>query len=205
MYQRTSDLLAEGQVVGWFQGRMEFGPRALGNRSILADPRKENMRDQINAMVKKREGFRPFAPVVLEEYSKEHFAMESTSPFMLNTYDVTSKLHLPAITHVDNSARVQSVNESQNERLYRLISAFNKKTGCPILLNTSFNVRGEPIVESPENAIDCFISTEINYLVLGNYVIGRAENAELMQEYRSVHDKLKRKMLQANFNLYTFI
>lgn len=205
LYQRTSDLLAEGQVVGWFQGRMEFGPRALGNRSILADPRKENMRDQINAMVKKREGFRPFAPVVLEEYSKEHFAMESTSPFMLNTYDVTSKLHLPAITHVDNSARVQSVNESQNERLYRLISAFNKKTGCPILLNTSFNVRGEPIVESPENAIDCFISTEINYLVLGNYVIGRAENAELMQEYRSVHDKLKRKMLQANFNLYTFI
>ena len=184
---------------------MEFGPRALGNRSILADPRNEDMRDRINAMVKKREEFRPFAPVVLEDHMKEHFAMDEESPFMLNTYRVISNINLPAITHVDRSARVQTVRKDQNERLYHLLAEFYSRTGCPILLNTSFNVRGEPIVESPENALDCFFTTEINYLVIDNFVISREQNQDMVKQYQEIHRKLKRKTSASNFNLYTFI
>ena len=203
--EKVAKILEEGAVVGWFQGKMEFGPRALGNRSILADPRNEDMRDRINAMVKKREEFRPFAPVVLEDHMKEHFAMDEESPFMLNTYRVISNINLPAITHVDRSARVQTVRKDQNERLYHLLAEFYSRTGCPILLNTSFNVRGEPIVESPENALDCFFTTEINYLVIDNFVISREQNQDMVKQYQEIHRKLKRKTSASNFNLYTFI
>jgi len=203
--EKVAKILEEGAVVGWFQGKMEFGPRALGNRSILADPRNEDMRDRINAMVKKREEFRPFAPVVLEDHMKEHFAMDEESPFMLNTYRVISNINLPAITHVDRSARVQTVRKDQNERLYHLLAEFYSRTGCPILLNTSFNVRGEPIVESPENALDCFFATEINYLVIDNFVISREQNQDMVKQYQEIHRKLKRKTSASNFNLYTFI
>lgn len=167
------ELLAAGKVIGWFEGRMEFGPRALGARSILADPRDPGMRDRINALVKKREGFRPFAPVVLESKATEHFDLDHASPFMLETCQVKSKLDLPAITHVDNSARVQTVNETVNSRLARLLKAFDERTGCPILLNTSFNMRDEPIVCSPSDAIWCFARTDIDVLFLEDFVIDR--------------------------------
>ena len=167
------ELLAAGKVIGWFEGRMEFGPRALGARSILADPRDSGMRDRINAVVKKREGFRPFAPVVLESKATEHFDLDHASPFMLETCPVKSKLDLPAITHVDNSARVQTVNETVNSRLARLLKAFDERTGCPILLNTSFNMRDEPIVCSPSDAIWCFARTNIDVLFLEDFVIDR--------------------------------
>jgi len=167
------ELLAAGKVIGWFEGRMEFGPRALGARSILADPRDAGMRDHINALVKKREGFRPFAPVVLESKATEHFDLDHASPFMLETCQVKSKLDLPAITHVDNSARVQTVNETVNSRLARLLKAFDERTGCPILLNTSFNMRDEPIVCSPSDAIWCFARTDIDVLFLEDFVIDR--------------------------------
>ena len=167
------ELLAAGKVIGWFEGRMEFGPRALGARSILADPRDSGMRDRINAVVKKREGFRPFAPVVLESKATEHFDLDHASPFMLETCQVKSKLDLPAITHVDNSARVQTVNETVNSRLARLLKAFDERTGCPILLNTSFNMRDEPIVCSPSDAIWCFARTNIDVLFLEDFVIDR--------------------------------
>lgn len=203
--EKTAQLIAEGNVIGWYQGKMEFGPRALGNRSILADPRNKYMRDRINKMVKKREGFRPFAPVILEEKMTQHFSTKESSPFMLNTFDVISALNLPAITHVDNSARVQTVNENQNSRLHSLLVKFDRITGCPILLNTSFNVRGEPIVESPENALDCFFSTDINHLIIHNYIISRKENEDLICRYREIHNQLKKKIVESNHNLYTFI
>lgn len=167
------ELLAAGKVIGWFEGRMEFGPRALGARSILADPRDSGMRDRINALVKKREGFRPFAPVVLESKASEHFDLDHAAPFMLETCQVKSKLDLPAITHVDNSARVQTINETVNSRLARLLKAFDERTGCPILLNTSFNMRDEPIVCSPSDAIWCFARTDIDVLFLEDFVIDR--------------------------------
>lgn len=205
LFDKTADLLAAGNVIGWFQGKMEFGPRALGNRSILADPRGKEIQGRINEMVKKRENFRPFAPAVLEEEMSKHFKSFESSPFMLNTYDVKSPLELPAITHVDNSARVQSVNKNQNHYFYRLITSFYEKTGCPILLNTSFNVRGEPIVENPENALDCFISTDLDYLVIGPFIVSRQENQEIINAYRDVHKHLKRKKGTLPSNLYTFI
>lgn len=177
LFRTTALLLAKGQVIGWFQGRMEFGPRALGNRSILADPRIPDMRDRINAMVKKREGFRPFAPVVLWSQSEHHFDLDHPSPFMLETCNVISSLDLPAITHVDNSARVQTVDPDTNPKFAALLNEFCKITSCPILLNTSFNVRGEPIVCSPEDALKCFIKTDIDCLVMNNYLIKREKNS----------------------------
>ncbi|SDH29275.1 carbamoyltransferase family protein [Chitinophaga filiformis] len=176
LVKRVAELIAEGKVIGWFQGRMEFGPRALGSRSILADPRHPEMRNRINAMVKKREGFRPFAPMVLEEKKGDHFELDHASPFMLETCQVKSPLDLPAITHVDGSARVQTVNREVNPLMASLLDAFDALTGCPILLNTSFNVRGEPIVCTPLDAINCFIKTDIDCLVLGNYLFYREEN-----------------------------
>jgi carbamoyltransferase len=152
---------------------MEFGPRALGARSIIADPRGSEMRHRINAIVKKREAFRPFAPVVLADRAAEHFKIDHESPFMMETCQVISPLHLPAITHVDGSARVQTVTPEQNPRFYRLIEAFAARTNCPILLNTSFNLAGEPIVCTPEDALLCFLRSEIDCVVLEDVVIDR--------------------------------
>ncbi|MDK1288857.1 carbamoyltransferase [Pseudoalteromonas umbrosa] len=171
--------LADGKVIGWFQGRMEFGPRSLGARSILADPRGEEMRDKINALVKKRESFRPFAPAIMEDKVAPHFDLDTDSPFMLETCQVKSSLYLPAITHVDNSARVQTVNPNYENRFYKLLSHFNRITDCPILLNTSFNVRGEPIVCSPLDAIMCFVRAEIDFLVLEDFVLSQEMVPEL--------------------------
>lgn len=164
---------AAGQVIGWFHGRMEFGPRALGARSILADPRREEMRERVNRLVKKREEFRPFAPAVLEERAAEHFRLDRPAPFMLETTQVCSPLALPAITHVDGSARVQTVSRSASPRFWRLLRAFERRTGCPVLLNTSFNLRGEPIVCTPKDAVLCFANSGLDTLVMENYVIPR--------------------------------
>jgi carbamoyltransferase len=170
----TVERLIEGKVIGWSQGRMEFGPRALGARSILADPRRSEMRDRINALVKMREGFRPFAPAVLESECEKHFALNHASPFMLETCDVISPIDLPAITHIDGSARVQTVNSSANPRFTKLLEAFFRRTGCPIILNTSFNLRGEPIVCLPGHAIRCFNRSQIDLLVLEDFIMDRS-------------------------------
>lgn len=172
---RTADYLAQGKVIGWYQGAIEFGPRALGARSILADPRGDDKRDLINASVKKRESFRPFAPAVLKEYTTEHFDMSHESPFMLETCQVASDLPLPAITHVDGSARVQTVDSQHNPLFAELLQAFNERTGCPILLNTSFNLRSEPIVLTPIDALLCFIRSKIDILVMENTILTRAQ------------------------------
>lgn len=202
LVKQVASRLAEGKVIGWFHNRMEFGPRSLGARSILADPQKEDIRDRVNKMVKKREQFRPFAPVVLEDKAAEHFELDHPSPFMLETCQVNSPLQLPAITHVDNSARVQTVNEDTNPRFTKLLREFDKMTGCPILLNTSFNVRGEPIVCTPEDALRCFISTDIDCLILENVVIDRKDNSlELLQWLVS----LQQTKGEIEHDVYTFI
>jgi carbamoyltransferase len=175
----TVDRLLEGKVIGWAQGRMEFGPRALGSRSILADPRVPEMRDRINALVKMREGFRPFAPAVLESAAREHFALDHPSPFMLETCQVISPIPLPSITHVDGSARVQTVSRETNPRFAALLEEFNRRTGCPILLNTSFNMRGEPIVCTALDALLCFVRCQIDVLVIEDFVLERAGLPEL--------------------------
>ncbi|HKH46763.1 MAG TPA: carbamoyltransferase [Thermoanaerobaculia bacterium] len=173
LLEATVDRLAAGKVVGWFQGRMEFGPRALGARSILADPRHEGMRDRINALVKMRESFRPFAPAVLARQAGEHFAIDHASPFMLETCPVSSPFDLPAITHVDRSARLQTVDPESSPRFAALLARFADRTGCPVLLNTSFNMRGEPIVCTPEDALLCFARSGIDALVLEDFIIDR--------------------------------
>jgi carbamoyltransferase len=169
----TAALLADGKVIGWFQGRMEFGPRALGARSILADPRDPSMRDHINALVKKREAFRPFAPSVVAERCAEFFDIEGPSPFMLDTAQVRNGAALPAITHVDGSARVQTVDAEVDPRFHGLLSRFGAITGYPILLNTSFNMRGEPIVCDPSDALASFIRCRLDALVLGDLLLLR--------------------------------
>jgi carbamoyltransferase len=173
LLEATVDRLAAGKVVGWFQGRMEFGPRALGARSILADPRDPRMRDRINALVKMRESFRPFAPAVLASRAREHFAIDHPSPFMLETCQVCSPFDLPAITHVDRSARLQTVDPESSPRFAALLARFADRTGCPVLLNTSFNVRGEPIVCTPEDALLCFVRSGIDALVLEDFLVDR--------------------------------
>jgi len=172
----TVDRLAEGKVLGWFNGRMEFGPRALGARSILADPRRAEMRDRINALVKMRESFRPFAPAVLVEKANQFFDIDHPSPFMLETCQVHSTINLPAITHVDGSARIQTVDAATNPRFYRLLQTFDQRTGCPILLNTSFNMRDEPIVCSPAEALRCFVRSHLDGLIIGDFLIDRSED-----------------------------
>jgi carbamoyltransferase len=169
----SAKLLSEGRIFGWFQGGSEFGPRALGNRSILADPRKPEMKDQLNARVKFRQAFRPFAPIVLAERVNEIFECEADSPFMLIAAQVRPewKDRIPAIVHVDGSARLQTVRREHNERLYRLLQEFDKLTGVPVLLNTSFNIRGQPIVETPQDAVQCFLSTGIDCLALHDMLI----------------------------------
>jgi carbamoyltransferase len=168
-------LLKEGHIIGWFQGAMEIGPRALGNRSILADPTHPGMKDKINAEVKHREAYRPFAPSVPAEHAKDYFDMEVEAPFMLKVCDVFPDKRdcIPAITHVDGSARVQTVRRETNALYHDLMVEFGKLSGVPVVLNTSFNVMGEPIVESPLDAIRCFFSTGLDKLVIGNYVIGK--------------------------------
>lgn len=171
----AAKLLAEGRVLGWFQGRSEFGPRALGNRSILADPRHAQMKDTLNSRVKHRQAFRPFAPVVLVERAHEIFEGEEDSPFMLVAKRVRDawRERIPAIVHVDGTARVQTVTAESNARLHRLLGEFAALTGVPVLINTSFNVKGEPIVETPRDAIECFLSTGIDDLVLHDLLIAK--------------------------------
>jgi len=167
----VSRLIADGGVVGWFQGRMEFGPRALGNRSIVADPRRAEMKDILNARVKHRESFRPFAPAVLEESTAAYFNPSSPGPYMLFTHRVTRPDAIPAVTHVDGTARIQTVARDTNPAFYDLIASFGEITGVPVLLNTSFNVRGQPIVCTPDQAIDTFLTTGLDALVLGPFFL----------------------------------
>lgn len=200
LMDKTASLLTKGKVIGWFQGKMEFGPRALGNRSILGDARNAEMQKKLNLKIKYRESFRPFAPSVLEEESQKFFDMEVPSPYMLlvstikeekkaTLPDNYQKLPLmqrlyiersdiPAITHIDFSARVQTVNKNTNPRYWQLINRFKEKTGYGILVNTSFNVRGEPIVCSPDDAYRCFMRTEMDYLVIGNYFFDKKEQPQ---------------------------
>jgi carbamoyltransferase len=180
--ERTAELIASGQVIGWVQGRSEFGPRALGNRSILADPRPAENKDRINQMVKKREGYRPFAPSVLEENVDEFFeviAEKEQHPFMVFVVNVRAGKRelLGAVTHVDGTARIQTVSRATNEKYWNLIRAFQKITDIPMVLNTSFNNDVEPIVDSVEDAIVCFLTTDIDYLVVGNYLMKKRANA----------------------------
>ncbi len=172
LLKKVAGLLAAQKVVGWFQGRMEFGPRALGNRSILADPRAKDMRDKINSKVKFREPFRPFAPSILSERSREYFDLKCESPYMLFVSPVKRE-GFPAITHVDNSARVQMVKREDNPIFYDLIARFYKDTGCPAVINTSFNVMNEPIVCSPDDAYRCLTKSGMDYLVMGSFLIDR--------------------------------
>lgn len=171
----TAELLSMGKIVGWFQGKMEFGPRALGNRSILADPTFSDMKDKINQCIKFREEFRPFAPSVLEEKASEYFDIDQKSPFMQFVVKVhdEKKQVIPAVTHVDGTARVQTVSRKTNGLYYSLIEEFQKIKGVPVILNTSFNIRGEPIVCSPKDALRCFYSCGLDYLVMGKYLISK--------------------------------
>jgi len=178
----VSQLLNNNNVVGWFQGRMEWGPRALGNRSILANPCNPSALELLNLKVKHREKFRPFAPVVCEDDALTYFDCDSPVPsptdYMLMVYPIFAKWHkeIPSVTHVDGSGRLQTIREEQNPRYYNLIKSFGKHSGVPILINTSFNIRGEPIVCSPEDAYRCMMGTEIDYLVMDNYIIKRSDN-----------------------------
>jgi carbamoyltransferase len=203
--------LADGQAVGWFQGRMEFGPRALGSRSIIADPRSSTMQKQLNLKVKYRESFRPFAPSVLREDLSEWFDLDVDSPYMLLVADVVrekrfamsesqeklfgiDKLNvprseIPAVTHVDYSARIQTVDSVTNPKYHRLIVKFKELTGCPVLVNTSFNVRGEPIVCTPEDAFRCFMGTELDVLAIGNSILRKEDqNQRLAKDYRCAYE-----------------
>lgn len=207
MNQAIADALDEGMVIGWFQGRMEYGPRALGNRSILGDPRKPGMQRRLNVKIKYRESFRPFAPAVLAEDCHRVFALTGDSPYMLfvdqvlgcvRSEDVvppgesdedrirrllqSTHPELPAITHVDGSARIQTVDAERNPRFYSLLRAWKEKTGCPVLVNTSFNIRGEPIVRTPADAWRCFVGTGMDILVLGNHLVRKRDNPGLITE-----------------------
>jgi carbamoyltransferase len=176
--RRTAAAIADGQVVGWFQGRMEWGPRALGNRSILCDPRRADMKALLNAKIKRRESFRPFAPSVLEEAVSEWFEEDDAVPFMMQVFQIREEKRklIPAVTHVDGSGRLQTVSRLTNPRYYRLIENFQAITGIPMVLNTSFN-ENEPVVCRPQEALDCFLRTRMDMLVMGNTVISRSSNA----------------------------
>jgi carbamoyltransferase len=174
--KRAAQDIGNGLIVGWFQGRMEFGPRALGNRSIVADPRRAEMRDILNERIKKREPFRPFAPSILEEHVGDYFEQTHPAPTMLMVYQVRPEKRncIPAVTHVDGSGRLQTVSRKLNQRYYQLISDFAELTGVPIVLNTSFN-ENEPVVCTPREAIDCFLKTRMDALYLGNYAVRRTQ------------------------------
>ena len=174
LFNKVTDKLIDGGVVGWFQGRAEFGPRALGHRSILADPRRNDVKEILNLKIKRRESFRPFAPSILLEYVSEYFELSDNVPFMEKVFVIRSEKRgiIPAVTHVDGTGRLQSVDFKIEPKYYGLISAFNKKTGVPVLVNTSFN-ENEPIVNTPAEALDCFLRTQMDMLVLENCVIER--------------------------------
>jgi len=207
LIEKTVLELCDGKAVGWFQGRMEFGPRALGCRSILGDARLTTMQKNLNLKVKYRESFRPFAPSVIREDLSDWFEMDCDSPYMLFVSDVAinkrrsmtkdektlfginklnvKKSEIPAVTHVDYSARIQTVHKETNSKYYKLLSEFKKKTGCPVLVNTSFNVRGEPIVNTPEDAFNCFMGTELDILAIGNcYLNKESQNKSLKKDYK---------------------
>jgi len=183
LLRETARLIAGQNVVGWFQGRMEWGPRALGNRSILADARNPENRSKVNLKIKFRESFRPFAPAVLLERSSEYFDIDRPSPYMLLTAQVREdKRQIPAVTHVDGSARLQTVARDENELFYDMLLEFERQTGCPVLINTSFNVRGEPIVCTPHDAFKCFMRTEMDFLVMGNAILDKSQMSEEFDE-----------------------
>jgi carbamoyltransferase len=186
LLRETAEALAAGQVVGWFQGRMEWGPRALGNRSILADPRRAEMKDVLNERIKRREPFRPFAPSILEERVGDYFEESYPDPFMVKVYPIrpSRRPEIPAVTHVDGTGRLQTVSREQNPRYWGLIRAFEETTGVPVLLNTSFN-ENEPIVHTPEQALDCFLRTRMDRLVLGDWVVERRDPARAAQGVRT--------------------
>ena len=211
MIEMTAQGLADGKAVGWHQGRMEFGPRALGGRSIIADPRSPSVQKQLNLKVKYRESFRPFAPSVLRDDVSDWFDINTDSPYMLMVADVAKdkwlvesdeqkklfgidrlnipRSHIPAVTHVDYSARIQTVHRETNNRYYELISRFKELTGCPVLVNTSFNVRGEPSVCTPEDAFHCLMGTEIELLVVGNCVMRKEDqDPRLIRDYKNAYD-----------------
>jgi carbamoyltransferase len=175
----TAEAVAAGKVVGWFQGRMEWGPRALGNRSIIGDPRRENMKDILNLKIKRRESFRPFAPSVLAEHVEIWFEESGDVPFMMQVYQIQSakRAAVPAVAHVDGSGRLQSVYRQTNQRYWQLIEDFRQITGVPMVLNTSFN-ENEPVVCRPAEALDCFLRTRMDVLVLGDSFIERIEAAD---------------------------
>jgi len=203
----VTENLLEDKIIGWFQGRMEFGPRALGNRSIIGNPKSEKMQKELNLKIKFRESFRPFAPSILKEDLPDWFDINIDSPYMLFVAEIVKekkikmsenqknlfgldklnikRSEIPAVTHVDYSGRIQTVSRNTNERFYDLILNFKKKTGCPMLINTSFNVRGEPIVCTPTDAFNCFMGTEMDYLVIGNYILNKIEqNKNLLSNYK---------------------
>lgn len=202
--------LLENKVIGWFQGRMEFGPRALGARSILANPLDPQMRDRLNLMVKKREAFRPFAPAVLMSHAQRHFELAQPSPFMLQTCPVRSPLDLMAITHVDGSSRPQTVNHQQAPLFAALLEAFFKATGCPMLVNTSFNMRGEPIVCSPTDALMCMSNSGLDCLVLGDFLLDHNQLPDHWQELLPSWQVVRRSGFNEqkagiSEHLYTFV
>jgi carbamoyltransferase len=211
MLEQVSRALADGKAVGWHQGRMEFGPRALGGRSILADPRSPTAQRTLNLKVKYRESFRPFAPSVLREHLAEWFDLDCDSPYMLLVADVQRercvpmtgeqrslfgidqlnvvRSSIPAVTHVDYSARIQTVHADTNPLYHALIRRFQARTGCPVLVNTSFNVRGEPIVATPEDAFRCLMGTEIELLAVGNCLLDKAQqDPRLLRDYKSAYE-----------------
>ena len=206
LIEKTAEFLANEKAIGWFQGRMEFGPRALGGRSILGDPRSDKMQKNLNLKVKYRESFRPFAPSILREDLSKWFDLDVDSPYMLLVSDINTKKkiemteqqkqlfgidklnikrsEIPAVTHVDYSARIQTITENTNKIYYDLITKFKEKTGCPVIVNTSFNVRGEPIVNTPTDAFNCFMGTELDYLVIGNCILNKNEqDPNLKKDY----------------------
>jgi len=209
---QTAELLAKEKVVGWFQGRMEFGPRALGSRSILGDPRSKKMQSVMNLKIKFRESFRPFAPSVLREHVNENFELDRNSPYMLLVAPVreerripmsetqqklfgierlnSPRSDIPAVTHVDYSARIQTVHRESHPVYYDLLQEFSRLTGCAVVVNTSFNVRGEPIVCTPEDAYLCFMRTEMDNLVLGSYLLEKSSQPPLEGdvEWRTVYE-----------------
>ena len=176
LLKKTVELISKQKVVGWYQGRMEWGPRALGNRSILGDPRSEKMKDILNEKIKHREKFRPFAPSILEEYTSEYFDIDISSPYMLLVAKVKKPEVIPAITHIDGTGRLQTVSKKSNPLYYNLINEFFNQTGVPVLINTSMNVRGEPIVNTPEHAFSMLLKTDMDAIVMGNYLIQKGEN-----------------------------
>jgi carbamoyltransferase len=183
LLRRTARLIDGQHVIGWFQGRMEFGPRALGNRSIIADARNPKNKDTVNLKIKFRESFRPFAPTVLLERVNEYFELDRPSPYMLLVAQVRpEKRDIPSVTHVDGSARIQTIAREENPLFYDLIREFERLTGCPVIINTSFNVRGEPIVCTPHDAYLCFMRTNMDYLVMGNFLLDKREMKPLKED-----------------------